>query len=62
MRVRAKKIACNVAAMILEDDLEAGLLKKRYATLHDIGGPSLQLIEGGMRDLIQELRDRARPL
>lgn len=60
MSLRAKKLACKTAAMICEEDMEAGLLKKRYGGLKEEGGPSVELIEQGMVTLIEELRHRGR--
>lgn len=61
MQLRAKKLACKTAAMIIEDDMQAGLLEKRYAGLKERGGPSVGMITKGMEDLIEELRGRAKP-
>lgn len=62
MKLRAKKIACKTAAMLCEEDLEAGLLGIRYAGLKEKGGPSVGMIENGMRELIEELRKRSKPV
>ena len=61
MQLRAKKIACRTAAMLCEEDMEAGLLEKRYGGLKGKGGPAVGMIEKGMDELIEELRHRAKP-
>ena len=61
MQLRAKKIACKMAAVLCEEDKEAGLLEKRYGGLKEQGGPSVGMIEKGMDELIEELRHRAKP-
>ena len=60
MSLRAKKLACKTAAMLCEEDMEAGLLQKRYGGLKKEGGPSVELIAKGMEELIEELRHRGR--
>ncbi len=62
MQLRAKKIACKIAAVLCEDDLENGLLETRYAGLKEKGGPSVGMITKGMEALIEELRDRSKPV
>ena len=62
MQLRAKKIACKLAAVLCEEDMEAGLLERRYGDLKAKGGPSVGMIETGMKALIEELRERAKPV
>ena len=59
-KLRAKKIACKLAAILCEEDLEAGGIKARYRLLKEKGGPSVEAIEAGMRELIEELVKRGR--
>ena len=62
MQLRAKKIACKLAAVLCEEDMEAGLLETRYGDLKAKGGPSIGMITKGMEALIVELRDRSKPV
>lgn len=62
MQLRAKKIACKLAAVLCEQDMEVGLLETRYAGLKEQGGPSVGMITKGMEALIEELRDRSKPV
>lgn len=62
MQLRAKKIACKTAAILCEQDMEAGRLEQRYGDLKAKGGPSVGMITKGMEALIEELRERSKPV
>ncbi len=60
-KLRAKKIACKVAAVLLQEDVESGGIRERYETLKkDHDGPSVIAIEAGVQELIEELVKRGR--
>ncbi len=62
-KLRAKKIACKIAAMLLEEDVALGGIRERYGSLKkDSDGPSVEAIEAGAKDLIEELVKRGRIL
>ncbi len=62
MKLRAKKLACNLAALLLEEDTEAGLLECRYGSIESKGGPAMWLIRQETEELIEELRHRGRKI
>lgn len=62
MKLRAKKIACNLAALLCEEDMNDGMIELRYASIESKGGPSVELIRAQMVIVIEELRHRGRPI
>lgn len=62
IQLRAKKLACKTAAVLCERDMKDGQLELRYGDLKGHGGPSVAMIEAGMEELIEELRERAKPV
>ncbi len=63
IRLRAKKIACKIAAMLLEEDVASGGIRERYGSLReDHDGPSVEAIEAGAKELVEELVKRGRIL